>query len=168
MATNPTQEEKSATPNDLPHLAETTGGEQESRLEAQDPVPLLLPRHRINLWRLVIKHAIITPEVWNKSYPGQGTENDPFIVEFLPEDPLNPQNWPGSRKWLCVAVVAIATLGVSYCTSAYLSALPQLRDYFHVSDQIITLGLSFFILGFALGELSLISIMMVALVGCTR
>ncbi|KIV93035.1 hypothetical protein PV10_04280 [Exophiala mesophila] len=152
MTTSPIQEEELTTPNDLAHSTEATSKQQDTRVEALDPA-CLLPQHQINLWRLVIKPSIITPEVWHAAYPGHGTENEPFVVDFLPNDPLNPQNWPGSRKWFCVAIVAIATLGVSYCTSAYLSALPQLREHFNVSDQIITLGLSFFILGFALGPL---------------
>ena len=150
MATSPIQEEKLTTPNNVALSTEATSKQQDSRVEALDPA-CLLPQHQINLWRLVIKPSIVTPEVWHKAYPGHGTENEPFVVDFLPNDPLNPQNWPAFRKWFCVAIVAIATLGVSYCTSAYLSALPQLREHFDVSDQIITLGLSFFILGFALG-----------------
>ena len=122
-------------------------------IESQAP-DTLVPKHTINLWRLVSKYTIITPEAYSQRYDGQGTEVDPFIIDFLPDDPLNPQNWPGSRRWLLLAISAVATLGVSFCTSAYLSALPQLRAHFQVSDQVITLGLSFFILGFALGELA--------------
>lgn len=126
---------------------------KEGKLESQTPSPV--PQGgRINLWRLVSSYCILTPEVSSCQYVGRGTDHDPFIVDFLPGDPLNPHNWPTLRKWVILAITAVATFVVSFCTSAYLSATPQLRDYFHASDEVITLGLSLFILGFALGPLA--------------
>jgi len=122
----------------------------EGKLESELPSQVTLTEN-VKIWQLIYRTSIITPEVYSHRYLGRGTEADPYVVDFLPGDPLNPQNWATWRRWTFLSVVAISTLAVSFCTSAYLSALPQLREYFQVSDLVITLGLSLFILGFALG-----------------
>ena len=38
-------------------------------------------------------------------YPGRGTQEDPFIVDWDDNDPENPFNWPKSRRWLITAQV---------------------------------------------------------------
>lgn len=38
-------------------------------------------------------------------YPGQGTEESPFVVDWDRDDPENPYNWPKRRRWLCTAQV---------------------------------------------------------------
>jgi len=44
-----------------------------------------------------------TPTSWdriiNHSYKGTGTESDPFIVTWLPEDDENPMRYPVLYKW---------------------------------------------------------------------
>lgn len=124
----------------------------EAKLESQ--LPSAVTRESVKIWQLVFRVSVITPEVYSHRYPGSGTEDEPYVVNFLPDDPLNPHNWETWRRWMFLSIVAVSTLAVSFCTSAYLSALPQLREQFHVSDLVITLGLSLFILGFALGPLA--------------
>lgn len=110
-------------------------------------------RTKISVWRLVFQYSIIAPEVRSYNYDGKGSDDDPFIVDYLPGDPVNPHNWPNWRRWVNVCIVGFGTLAVAVCTSAYLSALPQLQSQFHSSEEVITLGLSFFILGFSVGPL---------------
>ncbi|GAC73259.1 synaptic vesicle transporter SVOP and related transporters [Moesziomyces antarcticus T-34] len=98
----------------------------------------------------------VTPfsEILNKKYDGAGTKEDPFLVEWLPSDAENPQNWPAYYKWLLTIQVAIATLSVALASSAYSGAIESLQAQFHPSKQIIlTLGVSVFVLGFAFGPL---------------
>ena len=45
-------------------------------------------------WHLVASHSLISPAVLNHDYVGSGTEDDPYRVEFLPEDPRDPMNFP--------------------------------------------------------------------------
>ena len=33
-------------------------------------------------------------------YPGGGTGENPFVVDWDPKDPENPFNWSRGRKWL--------------------------------------------------------------------
>ncbi|KAK5049853.1 hypothetical protein LTR84_003971 [Exophiala bonariae] len=125
---------------------------REGKLEGQTPSGV--SSDRVKIWQLVFRVSIITSEVYSHQYSGSGTEDEPYVVDFLPGDPLNPHNWETWRRWMFLSIVAVSTLAVSFCTSAYLSALPQLREHFQVSDLVITLGLSLFILGFALGPLA--------------
>lgn len=129
-----------------------TPSKNEGKLESQTPSALTF--ESVKIWQLVFRLSIITHEVYSHQYPGRGTEADPYVVDFIPGDPLNPHNWETWRRWMFLSTTAVSTLAVSFCTSAYLSALPQLREHFHVSDTVITLGLSLFILGFALGPLA--------------
>lgn len=48
-------------------------------------------------------------------------------------------------------LVAIATLAVAFVSSAYTGGLGGVITHFHVSEEVVTLGVSLFVLGFALG-----------------
>ena len=40
-------------------------------------------------------------------YPGEGTAESPFIVDWVPEDPENPRNWTKARKWPLTFLVSL-------------------------------------------------------------
>ncbi|CZR35863.1 putative mfs-multidrug-resistance transporter [Fusarium proliferatum ET1] len=104
-------------------------------------------------WRLVVDQAGVTPEVLAYNYQGSGTEQDPFVVQWIPNDPRNPQQWTDSKKWFITLSVATATLTVSLVSSAYTGGIKQIIRDFHLSQEVATLGVSLFVLGFALGPL---------------
>ncbi|KAF5250810.1 hypothetical protein FANTH_4082 [Fusarium anthophilum] len=104
-------------------------------------------------WRLVIDQAGVTPEVLAYNYQGSGTEQDPFVVQWIPNDPRNPQQWNDSKKWFITLGVAFATLAISLISSAYTGGMKQIIRDFHISQEVATLGVSLFVLGFALGPL---------------
>jgi MFS family permease len=103
--------------------------------------------------RLVVSQSHITPQVLEHQYSGSGTEEDPYIVEFLHNDPRNPRNFSTSGKWSITILVAIATLGVTFDSSAYTGGIRQIIGQFGVSQEVATLGVSLFVLGFAIGPL---------------
>lgn len=35
----------------------------------------------------------------NNKYPGAGTEEDPFVVNWDDDDAENPKNWSSLKKW---------------------------------------------------------------------
>ncbi|KAI0130515.1 MFS multidrug transporter-like protein [Xylariales sp. AK1849] len=74
---------------------------------------------------------------------------------FTPGDPANPRNWPSWRKWLIVAAITPIDLSVSWGASGFSPAGQSFRDEFNVSETVATLGLSLYILGLALGPMSL-------------
>ncbi|KAI1104933.1 MFS general substrate transporter [Jackrogersella minutella] len=108
---------------------------------------------RIPHWRLVIDHAGITPEVANYDYEGSGTEDDPYIVRWIPDDPRNPMNFSEFRKWAITGVVAWVTLAVALVSSAYSGGVAEIMTTFHISQLVAILGVSLFVLGFAVGPL---------------
>ncbi|KAL3473777.1 major facilitator superfamily domain-containing protein [Aspergillus californicus] len=85
------------------------------------------------------------------TYRGSGTEDDPFLVEFQKDDAGNPMNWGEVRKWSIAAIATLSVFAVTFTSSAYsVSANEVFRD-FDISTEVFTLGLSLFVLGFAIG-----------------
>jgi multidrug resistance protein len=88
-----------------------------------------------------------------QKYEGNGSENSPFIINWLDYDPENPMKWMTLYKWFIAMIATIATLAVTFVSAAYTGPFNELRDQFHVSDEVLTLGISLYVLGFAIGPL---------------
>lgn len=101
----------------------------------------------------VFSHAGITAEVENYNYEGSGTEEDPYVVNWIPNDPRNPMLYSEFKKWSITLLVAIATLAVAFVSSAYSGGAREVIAEFGCSQEIFTLGISLFVLGFAIGPL---------------
>ena len=69
------------------------------------------------------------------------------MVEFIPNDPRNPMGFPMLQKWSITLLVAVATLAVSFASSAYSGGVDQIIMTFGVSDEVVVLGISLFVLG---------------------
>ena len=108
---------------------------------------------RIPHMKQVFDQAGITPEVEKHHYQGSGTEEDPYVVTWIENDPRNPMLYGFVKKWTLTMLVAIATLAVAFVSSAYSGGATQIVREFGVSQEIYTLGISFFVLGFAVGPL---------------
>lgn len=67
------------------------------------------------------------------------------------QDPLNPFNWPSWKKWFVTFTIANTCLCVSLGSSLYVAAVPELMHKFHVSQTLTISGLTFYLLGLALG-----------------
>lgn len=104
-------------------------------------------------WRIVASQSLVTPAVLRHPYPGSGTVEDPYVVEFIPNDKRNPMRFPKWKKWAITLLVAFATLAVSFVSSAYTGGIQQMREEFRASEEVVTLGVSLFVLGFAIGPL---------------
>jgi multidrug resistance protein len=110
-------------------------------------------KEKVPHWRLVASQSLITDAVANHEYDGAGTEDDPYIVEFIPNDPRNPMEFSQVKKWFITLTVAIATLAVAFVSSAYTGGAEEVIRTFGVSQEVYTLGVSLFVLGFAVGPL---------------
>ena len=75
------------------------------------------------------------------------------MVEWIPNDPRDLMLFSTSRKWLITLSVSITTLAIAFASTAYSGSIPQVIEHFHVSDEVATLGVSLFVLGFAVGPL---------------
>lgn len=111
------------------------------------------PREKVPHWRLVASQTLVTDAVLNHPYKGSGTDEDPYIVEYIPNDPRNPMEWPLFKKWFIIMSVAIATLAVAFVSSAYSGAESEIVEQFGISEEVSILGISLFVLGFAVGPL---------------
>ncbi|KAF1840823.1 MFS general substrate transporter [Cucurbitaria berberidis CBS 394.84] len=107
----------------------------------------------ISHWKLITDQGVVTNDIVNWEYEGEGTEDDPYVVEWIDNDPRNPMTWAKTKKWIMALTVANSVLIVSFCSSAFSGGITQIMIEFSVSQEVVTLGVSLFVLGFALGPL---------------
>lgn len=81
-------------------------GRIHSKLAAEDK-PLSSYTLKKYPWR-----PYVTPfeEIIGKKYPGSGTNEDPYIVDWLPNDREDPQSWSGTYKWFTVSLKCTTTM----------------------------------------------------------
>lgn len=108
---------------------------------------------RISYLDLMLNHAYLNPAISRHHYPGAGTCENPYVVGWIPDDPRNPQRFRDSTKWFWTLLVAAANFAVALATSAYTAHPREVKAEFHVSQEVFELGLSLFVLGFAVGPL---------------
>ena len=70
-----------------------------------------------------------------------------------PGDPENPQNLPASRKWLITIATALMTFVVSFGSSVFSTVTEVTAEQFGVSNEVMILGVTLYVLGFACGPL---------------
>lgn len=107
---------------------------------------------RIPFYRHVFDKPGITPDVQQWDYAGSGTEEDPYVVTWIKDDPRNPMLYSGKAKWSITFIVALATLAVAFVSSAFSGGADAVIRHFKTSEEIFTLGISLFVLGFAIGK----------------
>ncbi|KAH8651118.1 putative MFS transporter [Xylariales sp. PMI_506] len=84
-------------------------------------------------------------------FTGQGTLEDPFVVEFQKDDPGNPMNWSQPRKWFITSIVTLSVFAVTLTSSTYAGSSHEVLREFDISTETFTAGVSLFVLGFAIG-----------------
>lgn len=115
----------------------------------------MVPNHprTVSYWRLMTDQQVITQEVRNHEYAGSGTENDPYVVSWLPDDPRNPMQFAMARKVVIVLVTGFSALIISLASSGYSGSIRGVIQYFDISEEVATLGLSLYVIGFSVGPL---------------
>ncbi|KAJ5579931.1 uncharacterized protein N7459_005916 [Penicillium hispanicum] len=91
--------------------------------------------------------------VCNQNYTGQGTDDDPYIVDYLHNDHHDAMNFSYGRKWAIAIFQSLSTFVVTFSSSVYASGIGGIEQRFNVSAEVATLGLSLYVLGFAVGPL---------------
>ncbi|KAG7450861.1 MFS general substrate transporter [Guyanagaster necrorhizus] len=77
---------------------------------------------------------------------------DPNMVTWDgPDDPMNPQNWPNSKKWVVTVVSVNLALSVSFASSAPTSAFAETVRVFNINSETAYTIVTVFLLGFAIG-----------------
>lgn len=110
-------------------------------------------REKAPHWKVVASQSLVTPAVLHHVYAGRGTLQDPYVVEFIPNDPRDPMGFSMWKKWAITLLVALVTLAVAFTSSAYTGGIEQIITEFGTSQEVAILGVSLFVLGFAIGPL---------------
>lgn len=105
----------------------------------------------ISFWRLMTDQHVVTQDIVHHKYTGSGSESDPYVVSWIPDDPRNPMNFAMARKVLIVFVTGFSALIISLSSSGYSGSMGHIIQHFNVSEEVATLGLSLFVIGFSLG-----------------
>ncbi|KAJ5937488.1 hypothetical protein N7454_003830 [Penicillium verhagenii] len=98
-------------------------------------------------------HCVLTPRIIDYEYSGSGTVEDPYIISWLPDDVENPMNFREVSKWSLNLLAALSAFTVSLASSAYSGGLTEIIASFAITKQIAALGISVFVIGFAVGPL---------------
>lgn len=108
---------------------------------------------QVGHFKVVFDPAGVTKEALQWRYAGSGTEDDPYSVDFTPCDPFNPQAWSKTKKWSMTFLTAFSTLAVAFVSSAFSGGLEYIMEEFKISQELSILGISLFVVGFAIGPL---------------
>jgi MFS transporter, DHA1 family, multidrug resistance protein len=77
---------------------------------------------------------------------------DPNVIEWDgPDDPGRPQNWPSRTRWIYTMILGSMTFVVTYASSVFSTATQVTAVQFGVSNEVMILGTSLTVLGFAFG-----------------
>ncbi|CAN9387236.1 unnamed protein product [Alternaria alternata] len=80
-------------------------------------------------------------------YKGSGIENDPFIVDWMLRDSVNPLEFTSNRKWGFAFISSISALSVAFASSVYSGGSKSIISDFDALQHVVILGLSLFVLG---------------------
>ncbi|KKY28062.1 putative polyamine transporter 3 [Phaeomoniella chlamydospora] len=113
-----------------------------------EPVP-----KKLSLFRLVLDQARVDDDVLSHHYEGSGTADDPFVVTWIPNDAGNPFNWSKKYRWIINYIAALSCFCAAFASSAFSGTFIELLYHFRTNQELITAGISLFVLGFAVGPL---------------
>ncbi|KUJ16879.1 MFS multidrug transporter-like protein [Mollisia scopiformis] len=82
-------------------------------------------------------------------------KRDSNLVEFAPNDPSDPRNWPAWRKWSIILSITFANFTVIWNASGYTTALTMFEEKWGTSAEVAVLPLTLYVLGLAIGPMLL-------------
>ncbi|KAI1502210.1 major facilitator superfamily domain-containing protein [Biscogniauxia marginata] len=106
---------------------------------------------RIPWHKMLTVQGYVTPGMLSHEYRGAGTEDDPYLVTFLDDDPRDPMRFSPWLRWTLCLAAGYVTFSVAFISSAYASGVRDISRDLEVSPELVTLGLSLFLIGFVLG-----------------
>lgn len=78
---------------------------------------------------------------------------DKRLVEWSEDDPHNPRNWSTAKKVFVTFQICLLTTSVYIGSAIYTAGIPGIQQQFQVSEVKALLGLTLFVLGYALGPM---------------
>ncbi|KAL4919350.1 major facilitator superfamily domain-containing protein [Aspergillus aurantiobrunneus] len=83
-----------------------------------------------------------------------GTTDPNYEVDFEDgDDPANPKNWTLKYKAMAIAMLSWNTLIIVLHSTSYTSGIQVIGEEFGASKVIVTLGLTFYLIGLAIGSM---------------
>ncbi|KAJ5706566.1 hypothetical protein N7488_006367 [Penicillium malachiteum] len=79
----------------------------------------------------------------------------PIFITFGVDDHDNPRNWPKWRKWYISIFVSMLNVFTTWCAGSISSGATGIQEAFGVSEEVTTLALSLYVLGYAIGPVLL-------------
>lgn len=79
--------------------------------------------------------------------------SDHLLVDWAPNDPHNPRNWSKSKKFFVTFQICLLTVSVYIGSAIYTAGLLGVQEQFNISPVKALLGLTLFVLGYALGPM---------------
>ena len=87
-----------------------------------------------------------------KTYPPPLPEREVYVVEFSGhDDPRHAQNFKMSKKLIISSILVFDSLAATFASSIFSAATQAVGEEFHVGQEVVTLGTSLFVLGYAMG-----------------
>jgi MFS family permease len=108
---------------------------------------------RMSRVRELLFRTHLHDDVHNQNYTGSGTGDNPYVIDYLQNDPLDAMTFSTGRKWAIAILQSMSTFVVTFSSSVYVSGIGGIERSFEVSGEVATLGLSLYVLGFAVGPL---------------
>ncbi|OAX77740.1 hypothetical protein ACJ72_07958 [Emergomyces africanus] len=84
-----------------------------------------------------------------------GTTDPNFEVDWEENDPGNPRNWSIKAKGMSTAFLSWSTFTVIIYSTSYTAGLAEIAKEFNTSETVVTLGLTFYLIGLAIGSVIL-------------
>ncbi|KAJ5812968.1 Major facilitator superfamily domain general substrate transporter [Penicillium robsamsonii] len=95
-----------------------------------------------------VENAVEAPQKPDNS------NKDPNLVDWDgKDDPENPQNYSNLRKWIITLTMSSMTVWITFASSVFSTATLVTAKEFNVSAEVMVLGTSLVVFGFALGPL---------------
>lgn len=89
-----------------------------------------------------------------KPYPPPLAEREEYVVEFDGhDDPRHAQNWPMRKKLTIASILILDALAATFASSIFSAASTAVGIHFGKGREVVTLGTSLFVLGYALGPI---------------
>ena len=101
----------------------------------------------------VSKECIELPDFGGgKPYPPPLPEQEEFVVEFSGfDDPRHAQNFAIKKKLIIASVLVFDSLAATFASSVFSAGSQAVGEEYHVGREVVTLGTSLFVLGYAVG-----------------
>ncbi|KAL9112788.1 MAG: hypothetical protein Q9227_003091 [Pyrenula ochraceoflavens] len=110
-------------------------------------------RSRIPWLTRLTDQAYLRPEMLAADYEGDGSEDQPYVVAFMDDDPTNPLGFAKWTRWgLCLAA-SYVTFTVAFNSSAFVSGITGISRDLGGGPELAMLGVGVFLIGFILGPL---------------